>query len=212
MTDATQHAQPVREGQHTMTEFKKGDRVRGKYSHKPGVIVGPDSGDAYEVITDDGVHRSWLTEDIEFDDPAPLRFEDVRDGDTITVEGIDYSITGTASKLDAPACVTVGGVAIFNFDGDEGTHGAYGPPVRLTAHTRAPAEPEWHRAKVIKADADYGDGDPETGRLPTQRHGGVFLASTRVPGEFLDQSGNELTPDAFTDVTIVVDECGEVRA
>jgi len=215
MTDATQHAQPTREGQHTMTEFKPGNRVQ--WRDKDGILQRGTVDDVY----DDCVYGTWdagkrfvagpwdLTK---IDDgPKPLRFEDVRDGDTITVEGEDYSVTGPASKLGNPACVTVVGVTVFNFDGDEGTHGPYGPPVRLTAHTRAPAVPAWHRAKVIKADADYGDGDPETGRLPTQRHGGVFLASTRVPGEFLDQAGNELTPDAFTNVTIIIDEHGQVR-
>src|SRR5690606_20981168 len=125
----------------------KGDRVRGKYSHKPGVIVGPDSGDACEVITDDGVQRSWLTQDIEFDDPAPLRFEDVRDGDTITVEGDEYKITGRAVTGYRLVSVAQGLlVALYNAEGDEWLD-QNALPVRLTAHT--PAEPEWHRAKVI---------------------------------------------------------------
>src|SRR5690606_7812763 len=95
-----------REKDHTMSKFKKGDRVRGKHSHKPGIIVGPDSGDAYEVITDDGVQRSWLT-----------------------------------------------------FNGDEGTHGPYGPPVRLTAHTRAD-----HK---IEPPYQVGDPDPTLGAEPS---------------------------------------------
>src|SRR5690606_10747291 len=149
-----------REKDHTMSKYKKADRVRGKHSHKPGIIVGPDSGDAYEVITDDGVQRRWLTQDIELDDPAPLRFEDVRDGDTITVEGEDYSITGSSwTEPGDPPRVTVGGVTIFNFNGDEGTHGPYGPPVRLTAHTRAD-----HK---IEPPYQVGDPDPTLGAEPS---------------------------------------------
>src|SRR5690606_9817246 len=190
-----------REKDHTMSKFKKGDRVRGKHSHKPGIIVGPDSGDAYEVITDDGVQRRWLTQDIELDDPAPLRFEDVRDGDTITVEGEDYSITGTSwTEPGGPPRVTVGGVTIFNFDGDEGTHGPYGPPVRLTAHTRAPAEPEWHRAKVIMGCYTEA-GTPEEPEYWLLGRDGLFYSVSGAAEDY-----------ELTNITIIVDEHGQLRA
>lgn len=160
MTDATQHAQPVREGQH-----------------------------------------------------KPLRFEDVRTGDLITVEhkgndGFWYTAGGTAVVDDLGVTLSDGFEFLFTKDDRDGWIDGVGDKVTLIAHIPAP---EWYRAKVIKADADYRDSDPEKGRLSTQRHGGVFLASTRVPGEFLDQSGNELTPDAFTNVTIIIDEHGQVR-
>src|SRR5690606_11374335 len=135
-------------------------------------------------------------------DPMPLHFEDVRTDDLITVQVQDTTVTGpvnasiddtgraysipvTHAKLSRKPNHAVG-VWFVTGTGRKAT---------LIAHT--PAEPEWHRAKVIRADADYRDGDPKSGRLSTQRHGGVFLASTRVYGEFLDQSGNELTRDAF---------------
>src|SRR5690606_24394299 len=134
-------------------------------------------------------------------DPAPLRFEDVRDGDTITIEGEDYSITGSSwTEPGDPPRVTVGGVTVFNFNGDEGTHGPYGPPVRLTAHTPAPAVPEWHRATVIMGCYTEA-GTPEEPEYWLLGRDGLFYS---VSGGAEDYE--------LTNVTIIVDEYGEVRS
>jgi len=181
-----------------MTEFKPGDRVQWRLNDSlyrgtveyvyDGCVYGTrDAGGRFVVWPGDLTLR-------------PFAFEDVRDGDTITVEGIDYSTTGTASKPDGPECVTVGGVTVFNFDGDEGTHGPYGPPVYHTDHT--PAEPEWHRAKVINA-------DPVRGELPGCT-GGYLLRD--CDGDFLNEYGSALAPSDLTNVTIIVDEYGKVPA
>src|SRR5690606_18478880 len=144
-----------RERNHTMTEFKPGNRVQ--WRDKDGILHRGTVDDVYDdcvygtrdaggrfvagpwdltKITDPPPLRfedvrtfasqsdgsSWRTNynliraaltdhtpaEPKITAPAPLRFEDVRDGDTITVEGIDYSITGTASKPDNPARVTLG--------------------------------------------------------------------------------------------------------
>src|SRR5690606_1162252 len=133
-------------------------------------------------------------------EPKPLRFEDVRDGDTITVEGEDYSVTGPASKLGNPACVTVVGVTVFNFNGDEGTHGPYGPPVRLTAHTRALAEPEWRRAKVIMGCYTEA-GTPEEPEYWLLGRDGLFYSVSGAAEDY-----------ELTNITIIVDEHGQLRA
>src|SRR5690606_20403629 len=133
------------------------------------------------------------------DEPKPLRFEDVRDGDTITVEGEDYSITGTSwTEPGDPPRVTVGGVTVFNFNGDEGTHGPYGPPVRLTAHT--PAEPEWHRAKVIMGCYTEA-GTPEEPEYWLLGRDGLFYSVSGAAEDY-----------ELTNITIIVDEHGRMRA
>ena len=178
-------------------EFKPGNRVQ--WRDKDGILHRGTVDDVYDDCVygtrDAGgrfVAGPW---DLTL---RPFAFEDVRDGDTITVEGIDYSTTGTARKPDNPECVTVGGVTVFNFDGDEGTHGAYGPPVYLTAHTRA-AEPEWHRAQVIKADFRF-----------TPRKG-CFLTRS-AEGGWRDGEGEHAYAYELTNVTIIVDAEGLRRA
>ena len=196
-----------------MTKYEIGDRVHvvsvdeiNGLSHlmplgAEGVVTEISERGGYARVESGG--QLWWVEDGHIElittDPAPLRFENVRTGDQITVEGEDYSITGTASKSGNPECVTVGGVTVFNFDGDEGTHGPYGPPVRLTAHTRAPAEPEWHRAKVIKANVGSG--------RPTELLFWVEARRAWATADLLTWA-----KDAPTNVTIIVDEHGQVRS
>src|SRR5690606_38979722 len=148
----------LRERNHTMTEFKKGDRVQWRsFVNSPG----PFSDSLYRGTVDyvrDGVvcgtrdgggqFCRWPWDLIKIDDgPKPLRFEDVRDGDTITVEGDEYKITGRAVTGYRLVSVAQGLlVALYNAEGDEWLD-QNALPVRLTAHTRA--EPKWHRGKLI---------------------------------------------------------------
>src|SRR5690606_14976046 len=202
-SDRRRGATPIstRKESHAMTEFKKGDRVRGKLSHKPGIIVGPDSSDAYEVLTDDGVQRSWLTQDIEFVDPAPLRFSDVRTGDMITVE------VKVESDGHSPTITFTDGIAEVNeFTGEVRIQGLSGwcwndettPEARLTAHI--PAEPEWHRAKVIMGCYTEA-GTPDEPEYWLLGWDGLFYSVNGTAEDY-----------KLTNVTIIVDEHGQMRA
>jgi hypothetical protein len=193
------------ERNHTVTEFKKGDRVIVNDIFSDSLFCGTvdDMRDSCVHGTRDAGGRfvRWPWHLTKITDPAPLRFEDVRDGDTITVEGEDYSITGTSwTEPGDPPRVTVGGVTIFNLDGDEGTHGPYGPPVRLTAHTPAPAEPEWHRAKVIMG-CYTEDGTPDEPEYWLLGWDGLFYSVSGAAEDY-----------ELTNVTIIVDKHGRVRA
>src|SRR5690606_38277858 len=92
-----------RERNHTMTEFTKGDRVIGTDTRSDALVYGTVddvSDDACVYGTRDSggrfVARPWHLTKVD-DEPKPLRFEDVRDGDTITVEVEDrFTLTGTA--------------------------------------------------------------------------------------------------------------------
>src|SRR5690606_3435398 len=94
----------------------------------------------------------------------------------------------------------VGGVTIFNFNGDEGTHGPYGPPVRLTAHTPAPAVPEWHQAKVIMGCYTEA-GTPEEPEYWLLGRDGLFYSVSGAAEDY-----------ELTNVTIIVEAEGVVRA
>jgi hypothetical protein len=181
-----------------MTEFKIGDRVEWRglldrerrtgtidtvtsVAGQPTVYSGPIDGETRRF--DRYAHN--LTK---ITDPTPLRFSDVRTGDMITVETGEPNvtlITGIAEVNEFTGEVRIPGLSGWYWN-DETTPGA-----RLTAHV--PAEPEWHRAKVIKAGNDYL----------------VRCAST---GVFRDQQGVAWSTDELTNVTIIVDAEGQVRA
>src|SRR5690606_2098283 len=191
-----------REKDHTMTEFKPGNRVQ--WRDKDGILHRGTVDDVYDDCVygtrDAGgrfVAGPWDLTKID-DEPKPLRFEDVRDGDTITVEGDEYKITGRAVTGYRLASVAQGLlVALYNAEGDEWLD-QNALPVRLTAHTRA--GPEWHRAKVSMG--CYAEaGAPEEPEYWLLGRDGLFYS---VSGGAEDYE--------LTNVTIIVDEHGQMRA
>lgn len=198
-----------------MTKYKVGEKVRvvsvdwinGVIHFLPlgadGVVteIHKDTGHAGVEVGD---LRQWVADEhIELiTDPAPLRFSDVRTGDQITVAGGEYTITGNAWRRNGG--VDIFGVLHFKPLDDLGAWvDDSGFPVKLTAHTPAD-EPEWHRAEVIEADIELGDDE---GVLHT-----YLLPGGPPNAEWTDGSGTHWETDALTNVKIIVDEHGEMRA
>jgi hypothetical protein len=128
----------------------------------------------------------------------PLRFEDVRTGDTITVEVEGrFTLTGTAI-VNLDKSVDVAGAGWTFAHRPDGSWRTEYSRMKATLIAHTPAEPEWHRAKVIKANV--------AGR-PTEL---LFWVEARKAWATADLLG--WPKDAPTNVTIIVDEHGEVRA
>lgn len=179
-----------------MSDFKKGDRVEFRGVVTGELITGTvhrHEGTFVEGETDAGYGFSMLPISITKITPAAPRFEDVKTGDRVTLEGADYSITGTVRQAGL-SFVFVGG-STFYYIGNEAKRNGTGPSVTLTAHE--PAEPEWHQAKVIKADSQGW-----TGELLLRTGDGKFMAVDQV----------RYSPHLLTNVVIIVDADGNVVA
>lgn len=194
-----------------MSEFKKGDRVRlikNYGSLKAGVVgtIRAASGTRavveWDTANTDRVARERNALNLDMleliTDPTPLRFEDVKTGDRITVESPDYTVTGTAD-VNTYRIAIKGMDLAFSRRNDGWHESTWDQLVQLTAHE--PAEPEWHRAKVIKADTMTG------GRLKNPIIQDLWLHKGVA---FINNDGMLRSPDELTNVVIIVDEHGEV--
>src|SRR5690606_13256853 len=187
-----------------MTEFKPGNRVQ--WCDKDGILHRGTVDDVYDDCvygTRDGGGRfvagPWdLTK---ITDPAPLRFSDVRTGDMITVE------VKVESDGHSPTITFTDGIAEVNeFTGEVRIQGLSGwcwndettPGARLTAHI--PAEPEWHRAKVIMGYYTEA-GTPDEPEYWLLGWDGLFYSVNGTAEDY-----------KLTNVTIIVDEHGQMRA
>ena len=146
-----------------MSEFKKGNRVIGNDTLSDSLFYGTvddvfDDGCVYGTRDSGGrfVARPWHLTKID-DEPKPLRFEDVRDGDTITVEVEDrFTLTGTAIVNPNKSVDVAGAGWSFARQPDGSWRTDYSLiKATLTAHT--PAEPKITDPAPAEAAALAGD-------------------------------------------------------
>ena len=145
-------------------------------------------------------------------DPMPLRFEDVRTDDLITVQVQDTTVTGpvNASIDDTGRAysITVKHADLClkpNHDVGVWFVTGTGRKATLTAHT--PAEPEWHRAKVIKADTPDAPG-----RILRRCSETLANDWRELHPHFFRDGSTAWSPGKLHNVTIIIDEHGQMRA
>src|SRR5690606_17948799 len=110
--------------------------------------------------------------------------------DTITVEVEDrFTLTGTAI-VNPNKSVDVAGAGWSFARQPDGSWRTDYSLIKATLIAHTPAEPEWHRAKVIKAD--------------TVRDYGFYLVQDKH-SRWWDNAGNPFSNEECTNVTIIVD-------
>src|SRR5690606_37655865 len=147
-------------------------------------------------------------------DPMPLHFEDVRTDDLITVQVQDTTVTGPVNaSIDDTGrsySITVKHADLClkpNHDVGVWFVTGTGRKATLIAHTPAEPEPEWHRAKVIKADTPDAPGR-------FLRRCSETLASDwrELHPHFFRDGSTAWSPGKLHNVTIIIDEHGQMRA
>lgn len=180
-----------------MSDFKKGDRVEHLDGRRGVAIDDQDEKIVPWRLDRGGVCISHYRDLTKIADATPLRFEDVRTGDLITVETEDFKITGRAADTHTSGRVEIAGTGIQFYQSLDGTwcNVERGTSATLTAH-----EPDeaWKRARVIKAQQVQGSAQ-------SNHH---FLL--RCEEEWVDRFGDTWRAESLRDVTVVVDENGEV--
>jgi hypothetical protein len=192
-----------------MSDLKKGDRVRHKGWGDGTLVEDVRSKESGEIgalmhVDEDGLvfagrtEFAWASNLTLLAPPAP-RFEDVRTGDKITVEVDGVTISGPVRVRYSDEIHMGERLSPVIIVRTDGRWQEYRSTLAATLTAHEPAEPAWHRAKVIKADHPANCESERTDYLINKGSLG-----------FVNAYGVHFQPDKLTNVTIIVDENGVV--